>query len=256
MRDSTLQPHNAGDPARLGEKEKMHILVLRHVDCEPPAAYLPLLQARGEVRTVRLGVDPLPDHCDFSAVVAMGGPMGAGDSDKLPWIAEEIAYIAGAVEAGVPYWGVCLGAQLLAAALGAKVYAGDLPEVGIAEVRLMPSAATDPVFAALPERFPALQWHSDTFDLPPGAALLASSDAYVNQAFAVGSAYGLQFHLETPPHLAAEWLELPAYRESLTIALGPDGPRILLDGVRKHSAQLLASAREVMRSWLDTFVAA
>jgi GMP synthase-like glutamine amidotransferase len=239
---------------RREEEPTVRILVLRHVDCEPPAAYLPLLEARGEVRTVRLGIDPLPDHCDFGAVVAMGGPMGVGDSDTLPWIAEEISYIASAVEAGVPYWGVCLGAQLLAAALGAKVYTGHLPEVGVGEVRLTADAAADPVFAALPQHFPVLQWHSDTFCLPPGATLLASSDAYASQAFAAGSAYGLQFHLETPPDLAASWLEIDAYRESLTAALGPNGPQILLDGVRDVFPQLMTTAREVMTYWLETFV--
>lgn len=231
----------------------MDILVLRHVDCEPPAAYLPLLAARATVHTVRLGVDPLPDHYSFGAVVAMGGPMGVGDAATIGWIADEIAYIARAVAAGVPYWGVCLGAQLLAAALGAKVFTGEAPEVGIAEVACTQAAANDPVFGALPETFPVLQWHSDTFELPTGATLLATSAAYPHQAFAVGSAYGLQFHLECPPELAQEWNDIEAYRESLCGALGPDGPAILLDGLRAHFPQLERIAREVMTSWLDAF---
>jgi GMP synthase-like glutamine amidotransferase len=103
-------------------------------------------------------------------------------------------------------------------------------------------------------RFPVLQWHSDTFDLPPGATLLATSDACASQAFAAGSSYGLQFHLEAPPDLAATWLEIDAYRESLTAALGPDGPRILLDGLRDAHSQLTTTAREVMSCWLETFV--
>jgi GMP synthase (glutamine-hydrolysing) len=232
----------------------MDILVLRHVDCEPPAAYLPLLEARGAVQTVRLGVDPLPAHRDFGAVVAMGGPMGVGDSGTLGWIGDEIAYIADAVSAGVPYWGVCLGAQLLAAALGAKVYPSDLPEVGIGSVSLTPDAARDPVFSALPGSFPVLQWHSDTFDLPAGATLLASSEANPQQAFNVGSAYGLQFHLECPPELTETWNDIDAYRESLKSALGPDGPAILRSGLRAQFPQLARTAREVMTNWLDTYV--
>jgi GMP synthase (glutamine-hydrolysing) len=246
LRD-TLQPGKT-------EENNMDILVLRHVDCEPPAAYLPLLEARGAVQTVRLGVDPLPDHCDFGAIIAMGGPMGVGDSDTLGWIAGEIAYIAGAVSAGVPYWGVCLGAQLLAAALGAKVYTSEPPEVGIGSVALTPDAVMDPVFGALPESFPVLQWHSDTFDLPAGATLLASSAAYPHQAFNVGSAYGLQFHLECPPELAETWNDIDAYRESLKSALGPDGPAILLDGLRTQFPQLARAAQLVMTNWLDTYV--
>ena len=94
----------------------------------------------------------------------------------------------------------------------------------------------DPVFGALPESFPVLQWHSDTFDLPAGATLLASSQACPYQAFNVGSAYGLQFHLECPPELAETWNDIDAYRESLKSALGPDGPAILLDGLRAQRA--------------------
>jgi GMP synthase-like glutamine amidotransferase len=230
------------------------ILVLRHVDCEPPAAYLPLLEARATVHTVRPGTDPLPDHYGFGAIVAMGGPMGVGDAGTIGWIAGEIGYIARAVEAGVPFWGVCLGAQLLAAALGARVFTGEVSEVGIGEVFLAPGAASDPVFGTLPETFPVLQWHSDTFELPAGATLLASSAVYPHQAFAVGSAYGLQFHLECPPELAREWNDIEAYRGSLQAALGPDGPAILLDGLRTHFPQLERIAREVMMNWLDTFV--
>jgi GMP synthase (glutamine-hydrolysing) len=232
----------------------MDILVLQHVDCEPPAAYLPLLETRGAVQTVRLGVDPLPDHHDFGAVIAMGGPMGVGDSGTFGWITDEIAYIARAVSAGVPYWGVCLGAQLLAAALGAKVYTGDLPEVGIGAVALTPDAARDPVFGTLPQSLPVLQWHSDTFDLPAGAILLASSGSYPHQAFNVGSAYGLQFHLECPPELAETWNDIDAYRASLESALGPDGPAILLEGLRAQFPQLRRAAQEVMTNWLDTYV--
>jgi GMP synthase (glutamine-hydrolysing) len=232
----------------------MDILVLQHVDCEPPAAYLPLLAARGTVRTVRLGVDPLPGHHDFGAIVAMGGPMGVGDAATIGWIDEEVSYIRGAVAEGVPYWGVCLGAQLLAAALGARVSTGRVPEVGMGEVTLTAGAAGDPVFRGLPERFPVLQWHSDTFDLPPGAVLLASSDAYPHQAFAAGSAYGLQFHLECSPALVREWQGIEAYRQSLASVLGPDGPAIMLDGLRAVFPVLERTARTVLTNWLDAYL--
>src|ERR1700738_5217536 len=106
---------------------RMRILVLRHVDCEPPAAYLPLLEQHADVTTVRLGVDPLPRRREFAAIVAMGGPMSVEGRACPPWLREEIDFIAAAVADGVPVWGGCLGAQLLAAAPGARVYRGAAP---------------------------------------------------------------------------------------------------------------------------------
>ena len=96
--------------------------------------------------------------------------------------------------------------------------------------------------------------HPPTVDLPAGATLLASSEAYPNQAFNVGSAYGLQFHLECPPELVETWNDIDAYRESLRSALGPDGPAILLEGLRAQFPQLAHTAQEVMTNWLDTYV--
>ena len=142
-------------------------------------------------------------------------------TQALPWLADEKRLIAEAVEAGKPFWGVCLGVQLLAASLGARVYRGPAPEVGILPVTLTEEARRDPVFGALPEELPTLQWHGDTFDLPPGAVRLAGSPAYPNQAFKVGRAYGVQFHLEVSPGLAREWAEVPEYAASLERMLGP-----------------------------------
>ncbi|MHB1572136.1 MAG: glutamine amidotransferase-related protein, partial [Solirubrobacteraceae bacterium] len=106
-------------------------LVLQHIACEPPAAYEDELRDWGtELHRVMVDAgDPLPDWREFAAIVAMGGPMGAYDDDRLPWLAAEKRLIGDAVRAGAPYWGVCLGAQLLAASLGARVYTGPEPEV-------------------------------------------------------------------------------------------------------------------------------
>ena len=164
------------------------ILVLQHIACEPPAAFEDELRSRGlDVTRVELDEgDPLPDWREFPAIVVMGGPMGAYDEADHPWLVEEKRALRDAVEADVPVWGVCLGAQLLASALGARVYPGEQPEVGLLPVHLTGEAADDPVFRDAPSSFPALQWHGDTFDLPDGATLLASSPAYPHQAFRVG----------------------------------------------------------------------
>lgn len=233
----------------------MRLLILQHVLCEPPAAYLPYLENCGEPTTVLLGRDPLPPLEEFSAIVAMGGPMSVNDVDTYPWLSAEVDYIAAAVAAAVPYWGVCLGAQLLAAALGSKVYEGPRPEVGVAPVSLTDEGMNDPVLASLPETFDVLQWHSDTFDLPTSATLLAGSTHYANQAFRHGSAYGLQFHLETPADLALEWLKLAAYRNSLHDVLGPNGTETLIRSLQLSEDLMLSYAGTVMQRWLDRFVA-
>jgi GMP synthase (glutamine-hydrolysing) len=200
----------------------VNVLVLQHIACEPPGLYEDVLRER-KAAIVRIEVDEgdqLPDWREFDAVVAIGGAMGVGDSD-LPWLAAEKRLVRDAVSAGVPFWGVCLGAQLLAASLGARVYPGSAPEVGILPVTLTPRAKDDAVFADAAQSLPTLQWHADTFDLPAGAELLASSPAYAHQAFRWGrAAYGLQFHLEVSTEMAAEWAEVPTYAAALERVLG------------------------------------
>jgi GMP synthase (glutamine-hydrolysing) len=232
------------------------LLVLQHIACEPPAAFEDELRSRG-LDLVRVELDEgerLPNWREFPAIVVMGGPMGAYEDVDHPWLADEKRLLREAVEADVPVWGVCLGAQLLAGALGARVYAGERPEVGLLPVELSPAAADDLVFGAAPSSFPTLQWHGDTFDLPAGATLLASSPAYPNQAFRVGRSYGLQFHLEVTPALAREWGEVPAYAESLEATLGPGALERLLAGVEENAEVTLPLARRVFGRWLDRVV--
>ena len=185
----------------------MDVLVLQHIACEPPGVYEDVLRGRGAtLHRVEVDAgDELPDWREFDAMVAMGGPMSANDEAALPWLSDEKLLIRDAVRAGLPFWGVCLGVQLLAASLGARVYAGEAPEVGVLPVELTEAGTRDPVFAALPPTLPALQWHGDTFDLPEGAVRLAGSPAYPNQAFRFMSAYGVQFHLEVSTEMAQEW---------------------------------------------------
>jgi GMP synthase (glutamine-hydrolysing) len=228
------------------------LLVLQHIACEPPAAYEDELLAWG-ARLHRVALDegePLPDWRAFAGIIAMGGPMGAYEDDRLPWLAAEKQLIADAVGAGTPYWGVCLGAQLLAASLGAEVFPGAEAEVGLLPVLTTAAAADDPVFSHAPERFSALQWHADTYVLPRGAVQLARSVAYEQQAFAVGAAYGLQFHLEVPVRLAEQWAEVPAYARSLRKLMGPGGLARLIEQVRAHERETTRLARELFAAWL------
>jgi GMP synthase-like glutamine amidotransferase len=137
------------------------------------------------------------------ALVVFGGGMNVRDAERLPWLRGEIELLRDAVAGGVPVLGVCLGAQLLAAAAGAEVHRAREPEIGWFEVRR--ESGDDPVVGALPERFTAFQWHSYAFEPPAGATVLASS-AVCPQAFrADGRAWGVQFHPEVTPDILAEW---------------------------------------------------
>jgi len=233
------------------------VLVLQHIACEPPGAYEDVLRERG-VALERVEVDEggrLPDWREFDAIVAMGGPMSANDDDALPWLTAEKRLIAGAVGAGRPYWGVCLGVQLLAASLGAPVYPGPEPEVGILPVSLTPEGHDDPVFSDLPHDLMTLQWHGDTFDLPRGAIRLAGSPAYPNQAFRVDRAYGVQFHLEVSVDMAREWADVPEYAASLERVLGPGALDRLIEQLATDADAMASHARALFERWLDRVVA-
>lgn len=233
------------------------LLVLQHIGCEPPGVYEDeLLERGGEL--VRVEVDeeePLPDWRGYDAIIAMGGPMGAYEDQRLPWLVAEKALIADAVRSGLPFWGVCLGAQLLAASLGAVVAPGPEPEVGVLSVKRAVSAAADPVFSLMPDEFKALQWHSDSFALPDGAVQLARSDAYEHQAFVINRAYGLQFHIEIGSALACEWGEVPAYVQSLEATLGSGALPILIKQVEAHEREMTSLARTLFAAWLELVVA-
>ncbi len=195
--------------------------------------------------------EPLPGLDGFDAIVAMGGPMSVNDEAEHPWLVEEKALIRTAVERGVPFWGSCLGVQLLASALGARVYAGPAPEVGVLPVELTPEAADDPVFAGLPQTLATLQWHGDTFDLPEGAVLLATSPAYRHQAFRVGpSAYGVQFHIEVTPSMGEEWATIPEYAAYADRVLGPGGGDAVLEDFRAATDEMQVHARGMFERWL------
>jgi GMP synthase-like glutamine amidotransferase len=229
---------------------------LQHIACEPPGAYQDeLLERDLPLERVRLDEgEELPDWRELAGIVAMGGPMGVYDQESHRWLDDEKRFIAAAVRAGTPYWGVCLGAQLLAASLGGVVTPGALPEVGVRRVELTASAASDPVFSCAPAAFDALHWHSDTYRLPAGATRLASSAQYEQQAFVFDRAYALQFHLEVTPGLARDWIEVPSYLDSLEQVMGPGAGERLLEQLDQTASAAIPLARELFGRWLDRVV--
>jgi GMP synthase (glutamine-hydrolysing) len=219
----------------------MQAHVIRHVAFEDLGLLAPLLEQRGYgIRYLESGIDPLPES-DGDLLVVLGGPIGVGDVGTYPFLADEMALIRRSVDAGVPVLGICLGAQLTAAALGAPVTRGDV-EIGFA-----PLTEASGVLAPLGST-PVLHWHGDTFAIPEGAVRLASTDACANQAFALGDrVLGLQFHLEADPARLEQWLI--AYPGEL-VEHGLD-PRTLREDVARYGAELAEQGAAVFGVWLD-----
>lgn len=148
----------------------------------------------------------LPDPDQIPALIVMGGAMGANDDQRHPFLGDLKNLIRSVVAAQIPYLGICLGGQLLAAVLGAKVASKRWEELGTLKVSLTEEGKADRLFRGIPELFGTFQWHHDSFDIPDGGVLLASSAACPHQAFRVGdSAWGLQFHPEVTEPIIRNW---------------------------------------------------
>lgn len=175
----------------------------------PPGNIIASIEACGVVPVVHhpYCADPLPDLRDISALIVLGGAMGANDDTRHPFLTDLKLLIRQVVAAGIPYLGICLGGQLLAAALGARVVSHRWEELGSLPVTLNQEGEGDALFAGLPAAvFGTFQWHHDSFDLPDGASLLASSALCPHQAFRYGPcAWGTQFHPEVTEQIIRDW---------------------------------------------------
>jgi GMP synthase-like glutamine amidotransferase len=229
------------------------ILILQHIACEPAGIYEDILAEKGaSIHRVEIDAgQQLPDWRGVDAIVAMGGPMSVNDDDTLSWLTTEKRWVREAVLAGRPFWGVCLGAQLLAASLGARVYSGARPEIGIMPVYLTVEGQQDTVFSGIPPKLLTFQWHGETFDVPEGAVLLASSPAYPNQAFRwKEKAYGVQFHVEVSADMAEQWAQVPDYAAALGRVLGAGAARKVVGDVLHEQETLHSYARRMFENWL------
>jgi GMP synthase-like glutamine amidotransferase len=177
----------------------MRIHYLQHVPFEDAANVAVWARERGHAvaRTLLYAGERLPDLASFDWLVIMGGPMNVYEEDRYPFLAGEKRFLRAALKAGKPTLGICLGAQLMADALGGRVTRNEHREIGWFPVSLTAAGAASPLFSGFPSSFEAFHWHGDTFSLPPGAIHLARSEACENQAFQWGDrALGLQFHLD------------------------------------------------------------
>lgn len=234
----------------------MRILVFTHARVEHPGVFRDFWAEAGHEWT-RVELDagePIPRLEPFDALIAMGGPMDVWEDERHPWLEQEKAAVRDWVE-GMrrPFLGVCLGHQILAAALGGRVSPMARSEVGLAEAALTPAGRESPLYAGMATSLETFQWHSsEVTRLPEGAVRLAENEACAIQAFAWGErAFGIQYHCEITATTVAEWGELPAYAASLAEALGGEGAKRLGPDV----ATRLPRFREVARRLNDNFLA-
>lgn len=224
-------------------------LAIRHVHFEDLGTLGPLLRERGyAVQYVDAPVDDLR-RLDAQApdlLVVLGGPVGAFDEAIYPFLSDELALVRGRLASQRPILGICLGAQLMARALGARVYALGTKEIGFSPLQLTESGRHS-VLAALGQT-PVLHWHGDQFDIPPGAVRLAGTATGTNQAFSMGdTVLGLQFHLEADTRHIEHWLVGHAGE------LGQAGmdPRTLRAQARQERERLATASTAVFQAWLD-----
>src|SRR5512139_591201 len=197
----------------------MCVLICKNTPAEGPGTIGEYLSENGIPHTVveLSNGKGLPDPGGFEALVMLGGPMSVNDEAHYPYITEEIELVRRFAAANKRILGVCLGAQIMAKALGAPVYRGSGPEIGWLDIELTVDGAMDHLFRKLAthpqggdvwKRFKVFHWHGETFDIPQGAVRLASSALYRNQAFRFGArAYAFQFHIEVTPEIVCEWLK-------------------------------------------------
>ena len=229
----------------------MHAHYLQHVPFEGLGSIASWLDAAGaEVTRTRLFAgDPLPDGAALDLLVVVGGPMSVNDEAALPWLVAEKQFVRAALERGVPMLGVCLGAQLMASALGARIYPNGTKEIGWFPVTAV--APEDASLFSFPPSLEVFHWHGETFDLPPGAVHLARSPVCEHQAFQIGrSAIGLQFHLETTPesaraittHCRNELVPAPFIQSEAEILAAPDGRYSAINAVMGDILTYLTTA--------------
>ena len=237
----------------------MRALALEHLRPNPVGIFGRVLEERG-IEVDRVSLDEgecLPDWRRYDLVVAMGAGHSVWQDDEFPWIADEKRAVREAVLAGMPYFGVCYGAQILADVFGARSFRGPEPELGVNQVFLTAATRRDPVFRGFPADLEVCQWHSNHFSLPHGAVRLARSPRYENQAIRYGRvAYGIQCHLETSVEDLREWLRyFPDTVGTFNARHGPGSIDRLLDDYAAFVPFLQETGRQVFGRWLENALA-
>ena len=227
----------------------MEVLIVQHVECEGPG-YLKDFLYREQIDFEIVGMyegDKLPDVDDFDALVVLGGPMNVYEENRYPYLKSLNTTIKNFTTQGGHYLGFCLGGQLLAKALGARVMKNPTREIGDFEIYLTGEGVDDPLFTGFEYIFPALEWHGDTFMIPEGGIKLAGSKLCPNQAFRFKNAYGLQFHLEATTEMLVGWAGI--YRDELE-GEGIDAG-VMLREIKKKSGIYSQSSNQLFTNFFE-----
>ena len=236
------------------KQAKRKALILQNAQGEGPGILGRILDHNGwalKVFHLYRG-DPVPsDWRYYDLLVVMGGPMNVYEEEACPFLAEETRVIENALTEGFPVIGFCLGAQLMAKAMGAVVVKGPEKEIGWYPVQLTEQGMEDPLLKSFPDKFIVFQWHGDTFELPENAVRLVGSDGYFNQAMRIGSvSYGFQFHFEITREMIAEWLKTG--KQEIEEMDDKDLPGIILAKANKHLPLLHFFAGSFFNNYLKS----
>jgi GMP synthase-like glutamine amidotransferase len=220
----------------------MRALILTHHPSEGPGNIGAFLSSRGVLcETIPLcdGKKIPSEALEFDAIISMGGPMNVYEEDKYPFLRDETRLLKRALALKIPILGVCLGAQMIAKAAGARIVRSPEKEVGWFEIKLTDLGRSDRLFLGAPTEFEVFQWHGDMFEIPIGGGLLASSQLCPHQALRIGSGYGLQFHVEVTRDMLADWF-----------AAAPEKEHVL-ERIDQIESRFLSSAKVIFGNFFN-----
>lgn len=233
------------------------LLVCQHVAHEILGTLNPLLKSAGfRIRYVNFGRHPnaAPSLDGYDGLVVLGGPMSVNHTDRHPHLTTEMRLIEKAIQRELPLLGICLGAQLIAKTLGARVYESAEKEIGWYDVSPTECASGDPLAGHFEKREKLFQWHGDTFDLPRGAVRLASSALCANQAYRYGdNVYGLQFHLEVDERMIERWLTVAVHVKEIESLNGKIDPRRIREETPANIGRLKQLGQRAFGSFIKLF---
>ena len=230
------------------------LLVFQHVAHEILGTLDPVLRGSGfRIKYVNFERHPNfdPSLEGYDGLIVLGGPMNVDEVERFPYLEREVHSIREALRARMPILGICLGSQLIAKALGAKVYKNREKEIGWYDVRTSAKGKKDPLTSHFSSMERIFQWHGDTFDVPEGAELLASSPLCKNQAFRYkDNVYGLQFHLEVDEPMVERWLRIPANKKEMRELKGKIDP----DRIREETPTYVPRLKELSDKAFAEFI--
>ena len=231
------------------------LLVFQHVPHEILGTLHPMLRSAGfRIRYVNFGRSnyKIPKLRNYDGLVVLGGPMNVDETDEYPYLVPETEAIREFIDMDLPALGICLGSQLIAKALGARVCKNPEKEIGWYDVSATDEGKKDRLVGAFGAVEKVFQWHGDTFEIPPGAAQLATSAACANQAFRYGDkVYGFQFHLEVDAPMIERWLVTPVNKKEIEELGGKISPDVIRSETPRHIGALSDLSRRTFGGFID-----